>query len=56
MPPFCLTFNIWHGRKNIVEEKIVPILNELGVNMMLCDISIETKYKFRYSRQICRYW
>ena len=34
MPP-SKSINIWHGQKEVL-EKFVPVLNELGVDLMLC--------------------
>lgn len=34
MPPSA-DLNIWHGQKEVF-KKFVPILNELGVDLILC--------------------
>ena len=43
MPPSA-DLNIWHGQKDVM-KKFVPILNELGVDLMLCGHLHRNKYE-----------
>ena len=43
MPPSA-DLNIWHGQKDVL-KKFVPILNELGVDLMLCGHLHRNKYE-----------
>lgn len=43
MPP-SVDLNIWHGQKDVL-KKFVPVLNELGIDLMLCGHLHTYKYE-----------
>ena len=43
MPPSA-DLDIWHGQKEVL-NKFVPVLNELGVDLMLCGHLHRNKYE-----------